>query len=123
MVFIDVATPAGFTAILRNMPKCVYATLDREDGIHTLLLEDAPASDVKVKKLRRTRVPTIRPLILTWKIPVSYFKRFSSQALANVKQLTFGNRFNDKIDDAAWLSSLQRLTFGHDFNQAVDVVV
>ena len=36
VVFIDVATPAGFAAILRNMPKCVYVTLDR-DRWHTYL--------------------------------------------------------------------------------------
>ena len=72
-----------------------------KDNIHALLLEDAPASDDKVKKLRRTRVPTIRPLILAWKIPVTYLRRFSSQVLGNVKELAFGNRFNDKIDDAA----------------------
>ena len=67
-----------------------------KEGMHTLLLEDAPASGVKVKEPLRTRVPIIRPLILTWKHPVSCFTQFSSEAFANVQQLTFGYRFNDE---------------------------
>ena len=58
------------------------------DDIHTLLLEDAPASDVRAKKLRRTRVPTFQPLILTLNRPVSCLRRLSKETLANVVQLT-----------------------------------
>ena len=97
------------------------------DDRQTLPFEDAPTSTVNVEKLRRTRVPNVCPLILTWKLPAFYLKRFSSKALAYVKQLTFRDAFEDKVDDVAWppslqrlTPSLQRLTFGHRFNQTVD---
>ena len=85
------------------------------DDRQTLLFEDAPSSNVNVKKLRRTRVSNFWPLILTWKLPAVHLKQFSS-ALAYVKQLTFWDGFNDKVDDVAWPPSLQQLTFGHRFN-------
>ncbi|CAN0006917.1 unnamed protein product, partial [Ascophyllum nodosum] len=60
-----------------------------ENDKYTSLFDDAPASDIKPKKPRRTRVPTLRPFKLTWKLPVSVLRRFSSEALAKLQQLTF----------------------------------
>ena len=88
-----------------------------KDGMPTLMFEDAPVSDVKVKKGRCTRVPAIQPLILTLELSV-WLSRFSSETLANVAQLTLLEGFNDELNDVAWPSSLQQLTFGEGFNQA-----
>ena len=93
-----------------------------ENCLHALACADSTASDLKVKKLRGTRVPTLRPLLLTWKLPLFCLNRFSSKALANIKKLMFGKHFNEEINDIRWLSSLEQLTFGQGFNQAIDSV-
>ncbi|CAN0415709.1 unnamed protein product, partial [Ascophyllum nodosum] len=92
-----------------------------KNGMETLLLDDAPTSDVKVKTPCRTRVPTLRPLILTWKLPIQAIDGVVWPA--SLQRLTFGEYFNQAIDGVVWPASLQRLTFGEYFNQAIDGVV
>ena len=90
--------------------------------MHDLVWTDSPSSDLEVKKLYDTRVPTLRPLILTWRLPRFRLNVFSRKALATLQQLKFGSYFNEEMNDIVWLSSLQQLTVGSCFDLAIDEV-
>ena len=116
-------------------PRCSFAScavtcltfhLTVENNMHVLLWADSPASDLEVKKRHDTRVPTFRPLILTWRLPLFRPNIFSSSALENLQQLqqpTVRNNSDLAIGEVAWPVSLQRLTFGCRFSQEIDGVV
>ena len=81
---------------------------------------------LEVKKRHDTRVPTFRPLILTWRLPLFCPNTFSRNALENLQQLqqpTVRNNSDLAIGEVAWPVSLQRLTFGCRFSREIDGVV
>ena len=90
--------------------------------MHDLVWTDSPSSDLEVKKRHDTRVPTLRPLLLTWRLPLFRLNVFLRKALATLQQLEFGSYFNEEMNDIVWLSALQQLTVGSRFNLAIDEV-
>ena len=101
-----------------------------DDAVRNGVWKDTPAGGRNVKP-RVTRVPSLRPRKLTWKLSQWEFSQCSSKLLANVERLVFygggrGRLFgNGDIDIAKFesLPSLQQLTFGDEFNQVINEVV
>ena len=113
--------------------------------MHTLVREDALASNLRIKRLGRTRVLTLRPFALTWRLPLSRLNLIPCEVLRNMERLTFElsfietanevawpsslkevtivQTFDPMIDVVAWPKSIQKLTFGPEFDQAIDKVV
>ncbi|CAN0122972.1 unnamed protein product, partial [Ascophyllum nodosum] len=105
-----------FCVLCRSV-STLHVTIKRR--IRARVWKDVPTSDGKVKKTRITRVPVLQPLKLTWRLPVSRLGHCSSKVLANVEQLTLGDR-NDEIDEVTWPSGLRTLIFGLNFNHSID---
>ena len=84
---------------------------------------DTPAGGRNVKP-RITRVPSLRPRKLTWKL--SQFGNGVDIDIAefeSLQQLTFGYMFDQPINEVVWPASLEELTFGDSFNQPINEVV
>ena len=101
-------TSLQFCELCRRVPT-LHLTV--ETAMHDLVWKDYD-----------TRVPTLRPLILTWRRPFFYLNVFSRKALARLQQLKFEGYFEEETENIVWLLSLQKLTFGNRFNQTIDRV-
>ena len=112
-------TSLRFCELCRSVP-ALHLTVGT--AMHDLVWTDSPSSDLEVKERYDTRVPTLRPLILTWRLPRFCLNGFSRKAFATLQQLKFGDHFNEEMNDIVWLSSLQQLTFGGRFKQPLDRV-
>ncbi|CAM9155939.1 unnamed protein product, partial [Ascophyllum nodosum] len=92
-------TSLQFCELCRSVPT-LHLTVGT--AMHDLVWTDSPSSDLEVKKLYDTRVPTLRPLILTWRLPRFRLNVFSRKALATLQQLKFGSYFNEEMNDIVW---------------------
>ena len=95
-----------------------------EPSVPSRMWKGSPASDCNIKRSRSSRVPTLRPLKLSWDLWGLPFEQCSSAVMANVEQLTFRRGFNQPIDGVVWPASLQKLLIdvGEEFDQPIDGV-
>ncbi|CAM9842659.1 unnamed protein product, partial [Ascophyllum nodosum] len=88
-------TSLQFCELCRSVPTL---HLTAETAMHDLVWTDSPSSDLEVKKRHDTRVPTLRPLLLTWRLPLFRLNVFLRKALATLQQLEFGSYFNEEMN-------------------------
>ncbi|CAN0101719.1 unnamed protein product, partial [Ascophyllum nodosum] len=99
-------------ALCRDVhPSRLIVGLDAPDWVW----EGDATSDGEVKRLRNARVPTFRPRGVSWELPFSLFRQFSSELLASVIELGFGVEYKNKMDGPVSPAVIQKLN--QDFNQ------
>ena len=108
--------------ILCRSVSTLHLTVKR--GISTKIWEDINAPDGKAKRQRCTRIPTLRPRKVTWRLPESQLARCSRALLDNVEHIILDSYYipgrTENTDKAiSWPPSLQKLTFGSRFEKDI----
>eukprot|EP00752_Nemacystus_decipiens_P003575 g3297.t1 len=70
-------------------------------------------------RLDAPRVPVVRALAVTWKLPALALRRVGD-ALSKAKRFAFDDEFNgDPVHGVRWPASLLKVSFGESFDQPI----